>query len=224
VGALYLGAGLTVVAYVLLLIGLPFPAMCCFMPILGAAGALMDAGANVFPSFLPYGTTLLNFIHAFYGLGSLTGPLMASSLYASNLSWKVSYMILAGISVLNCILMYLAFRGVVIEEHNNEILEIQPGDEFAVTEKPVEKHGRFGQSIRLKFTWIVAFFLLFYVGIETTVGGWGYTFLTTARNGDAVQMGRVSTLVLRSKSVFVECSRTPSRLCLATGLVSLLAG
>jgi hypothetical protein len=97
--------------------------------------------------------------------------------------------------------MYLAFRGVVIEEHNNEILEIQPGDEFAVTEKPVEKHGRFGQSIRLKFTWIVAFFLLFYVGIETTVGGWGYTFLTTARNGDAVQMGRVSTLLLRSKSV-----------------------
>lgn len=76
VGALYLGAGLTVVAYVLLLIGLPFPAMCCFMPILGAAGALMDAGANVFPSFLPYGTTLLNFIH---GKRGATVDIMADS-------------------------------------------------------------------------------------------------------------------------------------------------
>lgn len=62
-GALYLGAGLTVLAYILLLIGLPFPAMCCFMPILGAGGALMDAGANVFPSFLPHATTILNLIH-----------------------------------------------------------------------------------------------------------------------------------------------------------------
>jgi fucose permease len=62
-GALYLSGGLSVLAYVLLLIGLPFPAMCCFMPILGGALALMDAGANVYPSTMPYSTTLLNLIH-----------------------------------------------------------------------------------------------------------------------------------------------------------------
>jgi hypothetical protein len=37
--------------------------MCCFTPILGFAFALMDAGANVFPSYLPYTTTILNFVH-----------------------------------------------------------------------------------------------------------------------------------------------------------------
>lgn len=62
-GALYLSGALSVVAYILLLLGLPFPAMCCFMPILGGALALMDAGANVYPSTMPYGTTLLNLIH-----------------------------------------------------------------------------------------------------------------------------------------------------------------
>jgi fucose permease len=63
VGALYLGGILILIAYVLLLIGLPFPAMCCFMPIMGIGFALLDSGVNVYPSTLPYTTTLLNLIH-----------------------------------------------------------------------------------------------------------------------------------------------------------------
>jgi fucose permease len=117
---------------------------------------------------------------------------MASSLLASNLSWKVSYMILAGIAVLNCVTMWLGFRGVNIEEHEEDISDNQAGDGSNQDAKPVERRGRFSQSIRLKFTWIAAIFLLFYVGVETTIGSWGYTFLTTARNGDAIQMARVS--------------------------------
>jgi hypothetical protein len=57
-----------VIAYILLLIGLPFPAMCCFMALLGGALALLDAGCNVFPSFLPYATTILNLIHGKCGV------------------------------------------------------------------------------------------------------------------------------------------------------------
>lgn len=62
-GALYLGGGLIIIAYVLILLGLPFPALCCCMPILGGGFALLDSGANVFPSMLPYTTTILNLIH-----------------------------------------------------------------------------------------------------------------------------------------------------------------
>jgi fucose permease len=66
VGALYLGGGMIVAAYVLLLLGLPFPAMCSFMPILGGGFGLLDSGVNVFPSTLPYTTTLLNSLHGKY--------------------------------------------------------------------------------------------------------------------------------------------------------------
>ncbi|KAI8582758.1 hypothetical protein K450DRAFT_269109 [Umbelopsis ramanniana AG] len=196
-GALYLGSVTTVIVYVLLLIGLPFPAMCCFMALLGGALALLDAGCNVYPSFLPYATTILNFIHAFYGLGALVGPLIASSLLASNLSWKVSYMILCGLAVFNCILLWVSFRKVAIPEHNEEDEDVaeeatvENGSGIVEEKQPAKKRGLFTQVVRLKYTWIVAIFLLFYVGIETTIGGWGYTFLTVARNGDAVQMGRV---------------------------------
>jgi fucose permease len=68
-GTLYLGAVSTVVAYILLLFGLPFPAMCCFMAILGGSLALLDAGCNVFPAFLPYPTTIINLVHGKCGVG-----------------------------------------------------------------------------------------------------------------------------------------------------------
>ncbi|CAO3690643.1 unnamed protein product [Umbelopsis ramanniana] len=135
---------------------------------------------------------------AFYGLGALVGPLIASSLLASNLSWKVSYMIMCGLSVLNCILLWVSFRKNPIPEHiegddeeEAEEATVENGSGVAEVKKPVEKRGLFAQVIRLRYTWIVAVFLLFYVGIETTIGSWGYTFLTVARNGDAVQMGRL---------------------------------
>jgi fucose permease len=123
----------------------------------------------------------------------LTGPLIASSLFASHLSWKVSYMILAGVAALNCLFIWLSFRKVEMHEEEDPNYQMA-GDETSINDEPVVRRGRFSQSVRLKFTWIAAIFLLFYVGIETTIGGWGYTFLTTARGGDTVQMGRVSSI------------------------------
>ncbi|GAB5588294.1 hypothetical protein Unana1_03194 [Umbelopsis nana] len=161
------------------------------MPILGAAFGLMDSGANVFPSYLPYTTTILNFVHAFYGVGTLTGPLMASALYTNNLSWRVSYMILAGIAVLNCIMVFLAFRRVPIEEQEEVVKVKERGTDVDIDEKPIAKRGRFMQVITMRFTWTLAIFLLLHVGMGTTIGSWGYTYLTTARNGDPVQMARV---------------------------------
>lgn len=102
-------------------------------------------------------------------------------------------MILAGIAVLNCVMIFLAFRKIPIEEHDEKVEEIQGGNNFNMSEQPVAKRGRFVQVMTMRFTWNVALFLLFYVGTGSTLGGWGYTFLTTARNGDPVQMGRVST-------------------------------
>jgi hypothetical protein len=112
-------------------------------------------------------------------------------------------MILCGLSVLNCILLWLSFRKNPIPEHvegddeeEAEETTVENGSGVVEVKKPVEKRGVFVQVMRLRYTWIVAIFLLFYVGIETTIGSWGYTFLTVARSGDAVQMGRVCSQFL----------------------------
>jgi hypothetical protein len=111
-------------------------------------------------------------------------------------------MILCGLAVLNCICLWISFRKNPIPEHleeDEEATQTESGEDD-VNEKPVSpKRGLFAQAIRLKFTWIAALFLLFYVGVETTIGGWGYTFLTVARNGNAVTMGQVSTTSIWSK-------------------------
>jgi fucose permease len=109
-------------------------------------------------------------------------------------------MILCGMAVFNCILLWLSFRNIAIPEHHEgdddeaEEATVENGSGVVEVKKPVQKRGIFAQVVRLKYTWIVAIFLVFYVGIETTIGSWGYTFLTVARNGDAVQMGRVCSL------------------------------
>lgn len=121
---------------------------------------------------------------------------MASSLYARHISWKVSYMILAVMAVMNLAFLFLAFRGVRFGEYGKLEDEAQQSEDGDKQQKPSEQRGPFAQTIRLKVTWILAIFLLFYVGVEVTIGGWGYTFLTTARNGDPVQMGRVSIYIL----------------------------
>lgn len=107
-------------------------------------------------------------------------------------------MIMCGLAVLNFILLWVSFRKISIPEHvegddedGAEEATVENGSGVVEVKKPVEKRGVFAQVIRLRYTWIVAIFLLFYVGIETTIGGWGYTFLTVARYGDVIQMGRV---------------------------------
>jgi fucose permease len=117
---------------------------------------------------------------------------MASSLYANHMSWKVSYMILAGMAVVNLGLLFLAFHKARFEDANDSTVGTENRENTESEKHAQPQHGRFIQSIRLRITWVLAIFLLFYVGVEVTVGGWGYTFLTVARHGDAVEMGRVS--------------------------------
>jgi hypothetical protein len=128
-------------------------------------------------------------------------------------------MILAGIAALNCVMVFLAFRKIPIEEHEEKVEEMQGGDDFNISEQPVAKRGRFVQVMTMRFTWTVALFLLFYVGTGSTLGGWGYTFLTTARNGDPVQMGRVSTFGFPSEALSKVANKSIHRLCLVIRFV-----
>jgi hypothetical protein len=128
-------------------------------------------------------------------------------------------MILAGIAVLNCIMVFLAFRRVPIEEREEVVKVKEPGTDVDIDEKPIAKRGRFMQVITMRFTWTVAIFLLLHVGMGTTIGSWGYTYLTTARNGDPVQMARVSSgrfVCIHNSSFLME---DHPRLCPVFGFV-----
>lgn len=98
-------------------------------------------------------------------------------------------MILAGLSGLSLLGMYINFRNSEIEVHLEPEPESTPGSE----EVTVKKDGVFKQVLKQRVTHVCSVFLLLYVGTEVTFGSWSFSFLTEVRGGDPVKLGQVTS-------------------------------
>src|SRR5215469_13561784 len=67
---------------------------------IGFGIAMLDAGLNSYIARLPENTARLNYLHAFYGIGALLGPLVASAFLALGLVWNSVYFVWIGIAIL----------------------------------------------------------------------------------------------------------------------------
>lgn len=155
-GLLMLGAGL-------ISLRLPFVFYLGFALLLGAGAGMIDAGLNTYIASLPENARLLNYLHAFYGIGALLGPLAASTLLTWQLGWQATYLAWLTIALLLWIGFFLAFRS-----------ETQPAPE-------VIEDNMLLRTLRLRGVWLGATFLLVYVGTEVSLGSWSYSFLTVFR-------------------------------------------
>ena len=174
--ALLTGTALLILGAVLTSLQLPFFLLLPCVMILGFGIAMLDAGLNTFIASLPHSTALLNYFHAFYGIGAWLGPLTATGLFALGQNWNVIYMLWAGGGLLGILCLYLILRRTPITA--------------PVEETGTEKQGNvLVLALKLRVVWFAALFLLFYVGAEVTLGAWSYSFLTEERHGDAVLMG-----------------------------------
>lgn len=165
---LLLGAGSFLTSAIVLSSIPPFWAALLMLLLLGFGGALLDAGLNAYIAGLPRNTVLLNYLHAFYGTGALLGPILASSLFAVGLKWNFVYVTLIFMSIVLLISVAIFFKG----------------------RQPMTQEGRSDteknvlvKTLKLRIVWVVALFLLFYVGTEVSLGSWSYSFLLEERHG-----------------------------------------
>ncbi|KAI9316353.1 major facilitator superfamily domain-containing protein [Dichotomocladium elegans] len=172
------GAASLTLGFGMILIALPFPALCIFYIFVGLGVALIQSGANVFVGELPNATMMLNFLHASYGLGALVGPFAASSLLERT-TWNMTYVVLCGIAGMNTVTAAVSF-------HDEDTVV---ADADADTDVP--ERGVVFATLRERVTQVGAVFLLFYVGTEVTLGDWAYTFLITERSDDTQSMAKV---------------------------------
>lgn len=111
-----------------------------------------------------------------YGVGAFISPKVSAYLLAHNYSWMGMYVFLAFVALLNII-------GITIGFYPVDFDEIRHDDD----NKP--NHGELTKlAILNKVTLIGATYILIYVGVEVTLGGWGYTWLTEGRQGNPVPM------------------------------------
>ncbi|PBK59802.1 MFS general substrate transporter [Armillaria solidipes] len=171
-----LGSMFQVIAYALQSAALPFPAFLIAYTINGIGMAFQDAQANGYVAcFQNDPETKMGILHAVYGLGALCSPLVATQ-FAYLPRWSFHYLTSLGVALTNTIFLWAVFR---LKTQDDCLAEIghPPG------EKGDNEHSTFRQILTLKTVHLLAFFILVYVGVEVTIGGWIVTYVIKLRNG-----------------------------------------
>jgi fucose permease len=155
---------------------LPFVLLLPARLLLGFGVGLLETGLNIYVTTLPRHTVLLNYLHAFYGVGALVGPLIASAILALQWGWNSVYLLLVGLSLP----LALGFAILFDSAHPNSAVR---QDEQSGTGNVLSA------ALKLPVVWLAALFLLVYVGVEVSLGNWSYSFLLDARHQGTVLAG-----------------------------------
>ncbi|HLW00879.1 MAG TPA: MFS transporter [Ktedonobacterales bacterium] len=153
----------------------PFALVLVIRLLQGMAGAIIEAGLNMFLAALPNKIALLNYLHAFFGAGALLGPLIASAILALSWGWNSAFFawtLLAFPLLLGLLALFRSPSADAVQEAQKE-----------------KKERRLLAALKIPQVWVATLFLLFYVGIEVSLGNWGYTFLLESRHMNTLLAG-----------------------------------
>lgn len=137
--------------------------------LLGLGIGIIDAGINTYVAQQD-NADLMGILHAFYGVGALLGPGVATTLLALNLNWRQVYLVIAAVVSITIIGMLWA------SVNNYRPLNRKP--------EASNTNGRQNLSVALTTPKVlIAGLLLFvYVGVEASIGNWAFSVQSQVRN------------------------------------------
>lgn len=143
----------------------------------GLGAGAIDAGLNTYAA-LHFRPRVVSWLHACYGVGATSGPIIMSSVLSTGLPWQVGYGIVG--------LGQLALAGGFgLTSHLWGVAA--PVAASAASPPTASTSG--WSTLRLPGVWlsIVVFFV--YTGVEAAAGAWIYSLLTEARGMSAMSAG-----------------------------------
>lgn len=168
-----------IIAYAIISPAPPFPVFVIAFAINGFGLSLQDAGANGFVASLKdHAETKMGILHAVYGLGALCSPLVSTQFSRMPDHWSFHYLVSLGISLLNTVLLVAVFKFKTQDECLEDIGQTKAHSAVANNED-----NKYRQIFRLREVHLLAFFILIYVGVEVTLGGWTVTYIINERGG-----------------------------------------
>jgi fucose permease len=171
------GAAAFVVSGLYLATGPPFAAFVLAQVIVGYGLGVVESALNVHLAGLPGATALLNRLHAFFGVGALTGPLIAAWILRLA-TWTTVWLVLA----LACVPIMAGFLACF---PRRQPAALAPGEPRGAAEAPgaAREHegGMLGAALRDRGVQLGTAMLAIYVGLEISVGNWGFSYLVQTR-------------------------------------------
>jgi len=136
-----------------------FGTVVAFFAIMGVGLGFLDCMLNPVAAsiFVHNPGTVLNFMHAFFGLGSLSAPRLYAFLVARGGTWQSFYLVVFGFAVLVLLLFFLPLLP------RKEELPVSFGRIFSLFREPV--------------FWLMGFTMIFYAGGVSTLNGWLVAYL-----------------------------------------------
>ncbi|PMB44813.1 MFS transporter [Fischerella thermalis CCMEE 5201] len=144
---------------------------------LGLGIGLIDAGINTYIANHQGNADLMGLLHAFYGIGALLGPAVATTLLAMNVSWRGVYLVIATIVGLTILSMLWA----VVYNYRPLNQRTSVTDSSATANLSV--------ALRTPTVLLAGLLLLVYVGTEASVGNWAYSVQTVSRGTPEILAG-----------------------------------
>jgi MFS family permease len=72
---------------------------------LGAGAGAIDTSFNIFAS-VRFSPAVINWLHAFYGVGATAGPVLLTWLFTNRRSWESGYLMVASVQMMLAVLFF----------------------------------------------------------------------------------------------------------------------
>ncbi|MBO3745005.1 MFS transporter [Streptosporangiaceae bacterium NEAU-GS5] len=175
-------------AYVLsgLYMGLrpPFIGLVAIQILAGFGTGTLESVLNAYLAGLPSATTLLNRLHAFFGVGALLGPLLAAWMLGF-LSWPAVWLVLAAV----CLSLTAAFLAAYPRHAPAPAPDAVTPDAPDTPVEPTANGGLLAAALRSPAIVLASIFLSVYVGLEISVGNWGFTLMVDQHSASRIVAG-----------------------------------
>ncbi|WVQ76819.1 hypothetical protein IAR50_006493 [Cryptococcus sp. DSM 104548] len=195
-----LGASMQGLAYVLMCWGSPYPLFLIAYIINGFGLGLQDAQVNSLTSRLPNAPTKMFLMHAWYGFGATISPFISTA-FVQHIPDRVYlyFTVSVALAAVTAAMLLGVFQlrtedqivGNRTEEKEEEEKELPPSETAQGTEprEPVKRQvqdsgSKMKRILKTPVVHCMAFYMVIYVGVEVTIGGWATSFLIDERGGD----------------------------------------
>lgn len=132
---------------------------------LGSGGGAIDSSINTLAA-TRFKASTINWLHAFYGVGATSGPLLITFMLANNLEWFHGYILVAIIQISLSVLFLFTQKYWQVNSQDEE-------------EHP--SSATYFQTLKLPIVWINILIFFLYTGLEQGFGQWIFTILTKSR-------------------------------------------
>lgn len=145
-----------------------WPVVIAFGALSGLGAGAIDAGLNTFAAE-HFTVRMVNWLHAFYGIGALGGPLLMSRLLGAGVVWQWGYACVgAGQLALAACFAFTLKRW-------RDVRRTDETSSGAAVASPIRA------TLQLRAVRLSAAIFFVYTGIEAAAGAWAYSMFTESR-------------------------------------------